>query len=53
VPVDLGRRIAELRAAVAGGAFPHLTEVLSAPGGPAGPDFDRIAARMINGLVAG
>lgn len=46
-------RVAEVRAAVATGAFPHLAAVLStAPPHPAAaPDFGRIAARMISGLV--
>jgi AcrR family transcriptional regulator len=52
-PVDVDRRVAELRAAVADGGLPHLAAVLAAPGGAQRPDFDRIAARMINGLVAG
>jgi hypothetical protein len=51
VPVDVDRRVAELRAAIAGGGLPHPAAVLAAPGGPQRPDFDRIAARMINGLV--
>jgi AcrR family transcriptional regulator len=50
-PVDLDRRVAELRAAIADGALPHLAAVLATPGGAQAPDFDRIATRMINGLV--
>ena len=46
-------RVAEVRAAVATGAYPHLAAALSAgpPDGAAAPDFARIAGRMITGLV--
>jgi len=49
---DLPQRVEELRTAVASGAFPQLAAVFAEGGGSA-PDFDRIARRMINGLVAG
>lgn len=49
---DLAKRVEEIRAALATGAYPRLAGVLAEGGGSA-PDFDRIAARMINGLVAG
>jgi AcrR family transcriptional regulator len=49
---DFASRVEELRTAVASGAFPRLAAVL-AEGGGSGPDFDRIALRMINGLVGG
>ena len=52
---QLDERVAELRAAVAGGAFPHVAEVLatSAPERPAADaDFTRVAERMITGLVS-
>jgi hypothetical protein len=50
---QLDDHIAELRAAVATGAFPHLAATLAAaPSGQAAvPGFERIAARMVAGLV--
>ncbi|MET0491742.1 MAG: TetR/AcrR family transcriptional regulator [Actinoplanes sp.] len=48
--------VTQMRAALATGAFPELAKVL-AEGGTAAqadlPDFDRIATRMIDGLVRG
>ncbi len=51
-PEQQEERVAELRAAVATGAYPHLAAALAAPPDPAAtPDFGRIAARMVTGLV--
>ena len=48
--------VTQMRAALATGAYPELAKVL-AEGGPVNqaglPDFDRIATRMIDGLVRG
>jgi AcrR family transcriptional regulator len=51
---QLDEHLAQLRAAVATGAFPHLAATLAAaPADPAAvPDFGRIAARMVAGLVS-
>jgi AcrR family transcriptional regulator len=61
---QLADRVCGLREAVATGGFPHLAAVLAELGGgdqggglgepapEAGADFERIATRMINGLVS-
>jgi AcrR family transcriptional regulator len=51
--VTVAEQVEHLVAAVSSGDFPHLAAVLAASSGEraAAPDFERIAARMIVGLV--
>ncbi|GAA3339256.1 hypothetical protein GCM10020358_22400 [Amorphoplanes nipponensis] len=52
-PERIAAHVAQLRAAVAGGAYPELARVLAEAAPAAPPSFDAIAQRMINGLLAG
>ena len=45
--------VAQMRAALETGAYPQLAEVLAEGGMTEPPHFDRIATRMIDGLVRG
>lgn len=52
---QVAERVRQLQVALEDGRFPRLAEVLAESGGGPGraPDFDRLAGRTINGLVAG
>jgi len=52
-PERIREQVAQLRAALAGGAYPQLASVLAENATAPPPTFDAIAQRMINGLLAG
>jgi len=52
-PERIREQVAQLRAAVAGGAYPQLASVLAENATASPPTFDAIAQRMINGLLTG
>jgi AcrR family transcriptional regulator len=52
-PERIREQVAQLQAAVAGGAYPHLARVLAENATAPPPTFDTIAQRMINGLLNG
>jgi AcrR family transcriptional regulator len=52
-PERIREQVAQLQAAVAGGAYPHLARVLAENATALPPTFDTIAQRMINGLLNG
>ncbi len=53
-PERIAAHVAQMRAAVATGAYPELAKILTeAAPPPAVPNFDTIAERMIKGLLAG
>jgi len=52
-PERIAAQIAQLRAAVATGAYPELARVLAENAPAPEPSFDTIAQRMINGLLNG
>lgn len=52
-PERIAEQVAQLRAAVASGAYPELARVLAEDAPAPEPSFDAIAKRMIKGLLSG
>jgi AcrR family transcriptional regulator len=52
-PERIAAHVAQLRAAVASGAYPELGRVLAENAPAAQPGFDALAERMIKGLLSG